>query len=69
MKREKRTTSQDQFTLGFMVAAAQVARGGHDTLAEELMRECGISKRSELLKVDGLETFDRLPLLRVLGQL
>jgi hypothetical protein len=55
----------DDFTLGYLAAAAQAARAGMDTLSVEMMGICGIRYPWEL---DGrkLVRFDKTPLQRLL---
>ena len=57
--------NKDDFTHGYLAAAAQVARAGHDSLAEDMMGECGVTTSLELTK-QHLENFDEEPLMRVL---
>ncbi len=55
----------DDFTLGYLAAAAQAARAGEDTLAVEMLAVCGI-RHSWEIDGKGLERFDKTPLARLL---
>lgn len=65
MNGKSRASKYDQFTLGYLVCAAQAARAGSDTLAVEMMREVGVRELHEL-NGKGLEAFDKSPLRRCL---
>lgn len=56
MRQRKRA---DQFTLGWLAAAAVMADRGEDVFAAELMRAQGIETVEELDAVYGLEQYDR----------
>lgn len=59
------TKEPDQFTLGYLAAAAVLAREGMDTCAVELCGHCGVTEPKDL-HGKGLSLFDKKPLWRVL---
>jgi len=50
---------------GYLVATAEAARCGQDTLVEELLRALGITNLTGVRKYK-LDSFDRVPLERVI---